>query len=157
MMKVLFVCMGNICRSPTVEGVARALIKKAGLGEHFELDSAGTHDHHVGEAPDRRSQQAAMKRGYDLSDLRARQVAKDDFHRFDKILAMDHRNLAALKDFCPSHLHHKLALFLDYAEGFEEEEVPDPYYGGATGFEHVLDLAEDGVRGLIASCVGVRA
>lgn len=157
MTKVLFVCMGNICRSPTVEGVARALIKGAGLDDRFELDSAGTHDYHVGESPDRRSQQAAMKRGYDLSDLRARQVVQDDFHYFDKILAMDHRNLAALRDFCPSHLQHKLELFLNYADGFEEEEVPDPYYGGVAGFEHVLNMAEDGVRGLIAACVGAPA
>lgn len=156
-MKVLFVCMGNICRSPTVEGVARALIKDAGLGDRFELDSAGTHDYHVGEAPDRRSQQAAMKRGYDLSSLRARQVVQEDFNRFDKILAMDHRNLAALRDFCPPHLHHKLELFLSYADGFDEDEVPDPYYGGATGFERVLDMAEDGVRGLIAAFEGASA
>lgn len=151
MMRVLFVCMGNICRSPTVEGVARAVIRSAGLDDQFELDSAGTHDYHVGEAPDRRSQQAALTRGYDLSPLRARQVAKDDFARFDKILAMDLRNLTALRELCPLHLHHKLELFLQYADGFDDEEVPDPYYGGVTGFERVLDMAEAGVRGLIAA------
>lgn len=151
MMRVLFVCMGNICRSPTVEGVARAVIQRAELSDQFELDSAGTHDYHVGEAPDRRSQQAALTRGYDLSPLRARRVAKDDFTRFDKILAMDLRNLTALRELCPLHLHHKLELFLHYADGFDDEEVPDPYYGGTTGFERVLDMAEAGVRGLIAA------
>lgn len=151
MMRVLFVCMGNICRSPTVEGVARVVIQRAGLEDQFELDSAGTHDYHVGEAPDRRSQQAALTRGYDLSLLRARQVGKDDFTRFDKILAMDLRNLTALRELCPLHLHHKLELFLRYADGFDDEEVPDPYYGGATGFERVLDMAEAGVKGLIAA------
>lgn len=151
MMRVLFVCMGNICRSPTVEGVARVVIQRAGLEDQFELDSAGTHDYHVGEAPDRRSQQAALTRGYDLSLLRARQVGKDDFTGFDKILAMDLRNLTALRELCPLHLHHKLELFLRYADGFDDEEVPDPYYGGATGFERVLDMAEAGVKGLIAA------
>lgn len=151
MVRLLFVCMGNICRSPTMEGVARVLIENAGLAERFELDSAGTHDYHVGEPPDKRSQQAALQRGYDLSALRARQVADEDFVRFDRILAMDLRNLAALQQRCPPSFRHKLALFLDYAEGFDEQEVPDPYYGGVVGFETVLDMAEAGARGLIAA------
>jgi protein-tyrosine phosphatase len=146
---ILFVCMGNICRSPTAEGVTRALVEQAGLAPYFHLDSAGTHDHHVGEAPDRRTQQAALKRGYDLSGQQARQVNIKDFHNFDRILAMDLRNLALLQQRCPNALQDKLGLFLDYAEGYEGGEVPDPYYGGTSGFERVLDMAEAGARGLI--------
>ena len=147
--RILFVCMGNICRSPTAEGVTRALIEQAGLAGFFELDSAGTHDYHVGDAPDKRTQKAALRRGYDLSAQRARQVRADDFQYFDRILAMDLRNLALLKERCPREHRSKLALFLDYADGHEGAEVPDPYYGGINGFEQVLDMAEAGARGLI--------
>ena len=149
--RFLFVCMGNICRSPTAEGVMRALVERAGLGADYLLDSAGTHAYHVGNPPDPRSQQAALRRGYDLSGLRARCVSTPDFERFDQILAMDRDNLAILVRACPADLRHKLRLFLDYANGFEEDEVPDPYAGGQDGFEHVLDLVEAAANGLLAA------
>lgn len=147
--KILFVCMGNICRSPTAEGVARVTIERAGLSAHFELDSAGTHAYHVGEPPDARAQKAAKARGYDLSGLGARQVRAADFLRFDRILAMDRDNLALLKQACPPEFQHRLGLFLEYGSDPGVREVPDPYYGGADGFEYVLELAEDASRGLI--------
>lgn len=146
---ILFVCMGNICRSPTAEGVVRAHLERAGLIDCVTLDSAGTHDYHVGKPPDGRTQQAAMSRGYDLSALRARRVCEFDFVRFDRILAMDRDNLDLLRRACPSEHRHKIGLFLEYARGFAEREVPDPYYGGAAGFERVLDLVEDAAQGLI--------
>ena len=147
--KILLVCMGNICRSPTAEGVLRTMIALEGLERRFELDSAGTHGYHEGEPPDLRTQEAAARRGYDLSRLRARQVRESDFIRFDLILAMDRNNLALLRRACPPEYREKLGLYLDYAEGIDVGEVPDPYYGGAEGFEHVLDLAEAAARGLI--------
>jgi len=147
--RILFVCMGNICRSPTAEGVMRALAARAGLARHYEIDSAGTHAYHLGNPPDARSQQAASHRGYDLTGLRARQIAAGDFACFDLILAMDRDNLLLLERSCPPKLRHKLGLFLDYAEACDEDEVPDPYYGGPQGFEHVLDLAEAAAQGLI--------
>ncbi len=143
--------MGNICRSPTAEGVLRTLVERAGLKHAFEIDSAGTHGYHVGEAPDLRSRKAAQRRGYDLSPLRARQVNELDFMHFDCILAMDRENLSLLQRACPGAQRHKLGLFLDYAVNGGEEEVPDPYYGGDEGFERVLDLIEDAARGLIAA------
>ncbi len=148
-MKLLFVCMGNICRSPTAEGVVRVHLERAGLLDRVEIDSAGTHGYHVGNPPDRRAQEAARARGYDLSGLRARKVAGADFVRFDRILAMDRDNLTLLREACPPEHRHKLQLFLDYADNFSEDEVPDPYYGGTAGFEHVLDLVEDAARGLV--------
>lgn len=147
---ILVVCMGNICRSPTAEGMLRTLVEQAGLGDRVEIDSAGTHGYHIGKPPDPRTQEAAAKRGLDLSGLRARRVAPSDFERFDLILAMDRDNLALLEEACPPEHRGKLRLFLEYAENFDEDEVPDPYYGGVQGFEHVLDLVEDGARGLIA-------
>jgi len=147
--RILFVCMGNICRSPTAEGVARATIERAGLSAYFEFDSAGTHAYHVGEPPDARAQKTATARGYDLSSIRARQVRAADFLRFDRILAMDRDNLALLTQACPKDLRHRLGLFLDYGSNPDLREVPDPYYGGTDGFEHVLGLAEDATRGLI--------
>jgi protein-tyrosine phosphatase len=147
--KVLFVCMGNICRSPTAEGVTRALAEREGLQAHFEFDSAGTHGYHIGSPPDARSRKAAEQRGYDLSPLRARQVNPYDFVRFDHILAMDCDNLALLKQACPVEHQAKLGLFLDFATRFPEREVPDPYYGGEEGFDLVLDLIEDAARGLL--------
>lgn len=150
MKRILFVCMGNICRSPTAEGVARNIIINNRLMDFIKVDSAGTHDYHVGEPPDPRTSQAALKRGVDLSRLRARQVCPADFERFDLLLAMDRANLAHLKRGSRPEFHSKLGLFLEYADAFEEDEVPDPYYGGDRGFEQVLDMAEDAARGLIA-------
>lgn len=146
---VLFVCMGNICRSPTAEGVFRHVVREAGVEERLEIDSAGTHAYHVGEPPDRRSQAAASRRGYHLGDIRARRVSEADFDRFDLILAMDKLNLVTLKEFAGEH-EDKVRLFLEYSSG-PETEVPDPYYGGATGFERVLDLIEDASRELLGS------
>lgn len=144
---ILFVCMGNICRSPTAEGVLRRRAAAAGLELH--IDSAGTHAYHVGEAPDARSTRHAARRGYDLSQQRARQVQAGDFERFDHVLAMDRANLALLQRRCPPALHHKLALFMSYASRHPAEEVPDPYYGGVQGFDQVLDYIEDAADGLI--------
>ena len=147
--RVLMVCMGNICRSPTAEGVLRARLKAAGLHELVEVDSAGTHGYHVGDPPDRRSQKHAFKRGYDLSGLRARRVSELDFERFDLILAMDDENLQWLRDECPPALHGRLGKLVVHARGPHEGVVPDPYYGDANGFERVLDLVEDACDGLV--------
>jgi len=143
--------MGNICRSPTVEGVARHFLRSEGLHELMEIDSAGTHGYHVGDAPDPRSCAAARRRGFDLSAQRARQVQPQDFERFDLLLAMDRDNLAQLRRACPSALHHKLGLVMRYAARRTGDDVPDPYYGGEEGFDEVIDMAEDAVRGLIAA------
>lgn len=148
MIRILMVCMGNICRSPTAEGVLRSHIEKAGLGHVVEVDSAGTHGYHVGEPPDVRTRKVAAKRGYDLSGLRARRVKDVDFLRFDLILAMDRDNLALLRQACPADQQHRLGLFLEYALDIDDDEVPDPYYGGPEGFERVLDLVEAGAAGL---------
>ena len=151
MVRVLFVCMGNICRSPTAEGVFRRLVREAGLESWIEHDSAGTHAYHIGNPPDRRSMQAAARRGVEIDDLRARLVSREDFERFDWVLAMDEENLAILDGLCPPQHRHKLRLFLSFAEGLGEREVPDPYYGGEAGFEHVLDLVEAASQGLLAT------
>lgn len=147
--RVLFVCTGNICRSPTAEGVARAIAERQGVAEKFQFDSAGTQGYHAGEAPDSRTSIAAARRGYDLNSLRARRVSDYDFVRFDHILAMDRSHLEQLTRACPQEYRHKLRLFLDFAEHHEDEEVPDPYYGGPQGFEFVLDLVEDAAWGLV--------
>ncbi len=147
-MKVLFVCMGNICRSPTAEAVFRKCVQDARLDDRISIDSAGTDDWHVGKGPDQRSCQAAAKRGYDLNALRARQVVEDDFRRFDLILAMDHDNLERLQALRPSDAHGELDLFLRrYKLG--EDVVPDPYYGGGEGFERVLELVEKASAALL--------
>jgi len=146
--RVLFFCMGNICRSPTAEGVMRARLAAAGLD--VEVDSAGTHDYHVGSPPDDRTQEHALKRGYDLSSLRARQLEAADFERFDLVLAMDSNNLSRARALCPAEQRHRLKLLMDYAPAEHGRVVPDPYYGGAEDFETVLDLAEIACDGLLA-------
>jgi len=148
--KILFVCMGNICRSPTAESVFRQYVENAELAHLIEIDSAGTHDYHVGDAPDARTQRAALQRGYDMSKLRGRQVEVGDFSRFDYVLAMDQANLAILQRMMPASSRSHLALFLNFARAHSEREVPDPYYGGAQGFERVLDMVEDAADGLLA-------
>ncbi len=149
MTSVLFVCTGNICRSPTAEGVFRHFVQVAGLADQFQIESAGTSSAHVGEPPDSRSQRAARQRGYDLSAQRARQVQRDDFHRFDLILAMDAGHLRQLQRMAPKGSPAKLALFLDYAPNQPVRDVPDPYYGGPDGFSQVLDLIEAGAEGVL--------
>lgn len=147
-MRVLFVCLGNICRSPTAEGVFRHKVREAGLEDRIEIDSAGTGDWHVGKAPDARTRAAALRRGYDLSSLRARQVGAADFSRHDLILAMDHANLKDLQRLRGGASGAELDLFLRRYE-LEVDEVPDPYYGGEDGFEQVLDLVERACDGLL--------
>lgn len=147
-MRVLFVCLGNICRSPTAEAVFRYQLQQQKLDKVIECDSAGTSSYHIGEAPDRRATQAARSRGYDMTPLRGRQVQDEDFETFDLILAMDHNNLSDLRRRAGKAFDHKLKLFLDFCDG-REREVPDPYYGGNEGFDHVLDLVEDASAGLI--------
>ena len=153
--RILFVCLGNICRSPTAEGVFRHRARQAGLTD-LQIDSAGTAGWHVGKAPDPRSVAAAQRRGYDLSALRARQVLVTDFDHFDLVLAMDRQNLAELKSLAPRGTKSSLGLFLDYAGRAAFREVPDPYYGGDAGFEQVLDLVEQASDGLIARLRGER-
>lgn len=147
--KVLFVCLGNICRSPTAEGVFRQKVADQGLGAKVKTDSAGTSAWHVGAAPDPRAQAAAAKRGYDLSDLRGRQAKGRDFMDFDYVIAMDRSNYTNLQSICPAGFEDRLYMFLDFASDYSEEEVPDPYYGGVDGFDHVLDLIEAASEGLI--------
>ncbi len=140
--------MGNICRSPTAQGVFESLVADAQLGNHIAIDSAGTHAYHVGEQPDRRATQAASQRGIDLTAQRARRVDPNDFSKFDYVLAMDSSNLDDLLSICPAEHQIKVSLFLDFA-GSSTANVPDPYYGGDQGFERVLDLVEEGARGLL--------
>lgn len=151
--KVLFVCMGNICRSPTAEGVFNKLLDDLGTSDRFFVDSAGTHAYHVGESPDGRAQQTAHNRGVKLSDIRARKVSFSDFEQFDHILAMDNDNYQILLDASPNEHQHKIKLFLDFAPQHKENDVPDPYYGGQNGFEHVFDLVEDASQGFYQSII----
>jgi protein-tyrosine phosphatase len=148
---LLFVCMGNICRSPTAHGVMRKLLQDESGAHRFLLDSAGTHAYHVDEPPDSRAQAAARKRNIDISDLRARAVELADYHDYDHILAMDEDNLARLERMQPAGSKARLALMLSYAPDWDNDEVPDPYYGGSEGFETVLDMLEAASKGLLAS------
>jgi protein-tyrosine phosphatase len=151
MTRVLFVCLGNICRSPTAEAVLRELARREAAALALEVDSAGTHAYHVGSPPDERSVAAARRRGIDMSELRARVVEAADFERFDLVLAMDTSVYERLKRIAPRQRQSRVRLFLDYAPQLERRDVPDPYYGGATGFEDVLDLVEEGARGLLSA------
>ena len=142
---VLFICTGNICRSPTAEGVFRTFVEREGLADSIQIDSAGTHGYHVGNPPDRRAQEAAQGRGYDLSSQRARQITPEDCERFDYVLVMDEANYQIVKSECS-----KAQKFLSFAPDVTEEDVPDPYYGGDKGFEEVLDMVEAASEGLLA-------
>jgi protein-tyrosine phosphatase len=145
--------MGNICRSPTAQGVFRGMVAKQGLSDYISTDSAGTIDYHAGSKPDRRARETALRRGLDLSDLRARMVSSDDFERFDYVIAMDRSNYADLEALCPPGREARLHLFLDFAPEQPVREVPDPYYGGAAGFDRVFDLVEEASRGLLEKIV----
>jgi protein-tyrosine phosphatase len=149
MTRVLFVCLGNICRSPTAEAVVRELARRHAQGLDLEVDSAGTHGYHAGDAPDERAIAAARRRGIDMSGLRARVVEASDFDRFDLVLAMDQAVHERLARMAPRAHAARLRLFLEFAPQLGRRDVPDPYYGGATGFEEVLDLVEEGARGLL--------
>lgn len=151
MTRVLFVCTGNICRSPTAEGVARAAAEAAGQQDVLAFDSAGTQSYHVGEAPDPRARQRAAVRGYDLSHLRARRFVDDDFERFDLILAMDHEHLRWLKQRAPAEYQHKVELFMSPPRSETSRDVPDPYYGETRDFDLVLDLCEAAAHRLVAA------
>jgi protein-tyrosine phosphatase len=149
--RVLFVCTGNICRSPTAEGVFRAFVERAGLADRIEVDSAGTHGYHIGEPPDARAIAHAQRRGYDLSGLRARRVARTDFERFDLVLACDRGHHGLLRRLADKAQHGRIAMFLDYAPELGLEEIPDPYYGDPRDFERVLDIVERASQGLLAA------
>ncbi len=149
--RVLMVCMGNICRSPTAHGVLEKLVQVGGLADRIAVDSAGTHDYHVGAPPDARTQEHALRRGYDLSAQRARQLTRHDFDVFDWVLVMDAANERAARALCPPGLTHKLRRLSSFCARHRVSEVPDPYYGGAEGFERVLDLVEDACSGFLRS------
>ena len=141
--------MGNICRSPTAHGVFAALVERKGLGERIEIDSAGTHAYHVGEPPDARAQETALKRGVDLSEQRARRAQSEDFLEFDYIVAMDQDNYHSLSAICPEGLEDKIHMLMDFAPDYRTREVPDPYYGGAAGFDRVFDMVDAAAVGLL--------
>ena len=147
--KILFVCMGNICRSPSAEGVFRDMVKEHNLSQFFYIDSCGTHGYHTGQAPDSRSQHAAMRRGIDISQQTARTIEQNDFNRFDYILAMDNHNRSFLQSMADEVYLNKIHLFLEYAENCKLIEIPDPYFGGEEGFEIVLDLLQQASIGLL--------
>ncbi len=149
MKKILFVCMGNICRSPTAEGVFRSLVASQNLSGEFVIDSAGTHAFHIGNAPDPRARQYAKQRGINLDSLKARQVCVQDFDEFDYVIAMDGYNRELLLEHAPKAQQHKVVMMMQYASTYSETEVPDPYYGGDNGFERVLDMLEDAATGLL--------
>ena len=154
MIRLLFVCTGNICRSPTAEGVFRRMVSENKIDGAVEVASAGTHGYHVGEAPDQRAQLAATRRGYDLSGIRARKVVPQDLDYFDMVLAMDRNALESLRLICSAERLMRLGLFMSYASAFDADEVPDPYYGSGQGFDLVLDMIEDASHGLIAEVKG---
>ncbi len=147
--KILFVCMGNICRSPTAHGVFRKLVMDEGLMHAVQIDSAGTHAYHVGEPPDRRAREIARERGVEIGDLRARRAKAEDFLLFDYVIAMDQDNRECLAEICPAGMEGKLRLFMEFAPELQSSEVPDPYYGGSRGFERVFDMVEAAARGLL--------
>jgi protein-tyrosine phosphatase len=147
--KILFVCMGNICRSPTAEGVFRKKVEELGLSEAIHIDSAGTHNYHPNSPPDARSQKHALMRGYDLSKLRARAVEDKDFQEFDLLITMDWENRALLEERCPSKHLKKIKGFTEFLTTTQATVVPDPYYEGTEGFEYVLDLIEEASEGLL--------
>lgn len=149
MVNVLFVCLGNICRSPTAHGIFAKKIQQAQLQKHIMVDSCGTGDWHIGLPPDKRSQQAALARGYDLSHLTARQLSPSDFETFDYILGMDNANMGDIKAMQPAGYQGHVGLFLNFASKAKVSEVPDPYYGGEAGFSKVIDLVEDAAEGLL--------
>ncbi|MDR2365596.1 MAG: low molecular weight phosphotyrosine protein phosphatase [Zoogloeaceae bacterium] len=149
--RVLFVCMGNICRSPTAAGIFRRLLRQRKLENEFEVDSAGTHGYHIGEAPDSRTQRAAAARGYDLSGMRARKVTQRDLQHFDLVLAMDRVNLDSLRHMSAPAQYEKIRLFMPFSRNFDDAEVPDPYYGLGYGFDVVIDMVEDAADGLLQS------
>lgn len=148
--RILFACLGNICRSPMAEGVFRRVAEDAGVLHLFEIDSVGMGDWHKGEAPDTRAQKAALSRGADISGQRSRKVEIEDFETFDLILAMDGSNISDMHEIAPLKTRHKIRRFLDYAPHLGTEDVPDPYYGGDAGFDHALDLIEAAAEGLLA-------
>ena len=152
--RILFICLGNICRSPMAEGVFRRVAEEEGLIDRFEIDSAGLGDWHIGQAPDHRAQKAARSRGVDISNQSARQVVDEDFDGFDLLLVMDGANLAELKARAPHEARAKIRCFLDFAPHVGTSDVPDPFFGGADGFDHALDLIEAAARGLLASLTG---
>jgi protein-tyrosine phosphatase len=147
--RLLFVCLGNICRSPMAEGVFRRAAAEEGALDHFEIDSAGLGDWHVGQAPDDRAQKAARQRGIDISGQSARQISREDFSRFDLLLAMDGSNYDELAELAPRNARHKIRRFLDFAPHAGTKDVPDPFFGEAEGFDHALDLIEEAARGLL--------
>jgi len=150
MVNVLFVCLGNICRSPSAEGIFRKIVADAGLADSFSIDSCGMIDYHRGEAPDRRAQATALSKGIDLSQLKARQYRATDFEEFDYILVMDKQNREAIQKVCPNNHIDKIHMMCDFTVEFDETEVPDPYFGGDYGFEAVYALLTDSSRGLLA-------
>ena len=150
MVRVLFVCLGNICRSPTAEGVFRKLVQEEKLEHLFEIDSAGTHAYHLGEPPDERAQDACARRGIDISGLRGRKATAEDIRKFDYILAMDRENYENLREISAAGYESRVRLFMEFAPDRPEEEVPDPYFGGTSGFDRVLDMIEAAARGLLA-------
>lgn len=156
-MKILFVCTGNICRSPTAEAVFRRLVAEAGIEDNVEIESAGTHGYHVGEPPDSRTEAAAAARGYDMMGQTARQLEEDDFRYFDMILAMDRGHRTHLQRTAPPGTEQKIRMFMDFAPEAAARDVPDPYYGGPEGFDQVLDMIEAGARGLLGAVRGGRA